>query len=172
MERQSCPASRIDVGVPTGKYSDARPVNIGVTSFSYPYYAFTSEPNGQSRGSAFGSLSVELHHHDPFVGFGIQRTCRQAKPSTLTMRCLQCSKTQTWVQLLLVAAVDRRQDQWRTFAKSRNALSVWPGNPIGRPRALSVKWLHGNRCAQIGPVQSGDFPSVQSSGRRALNARS
>ena len=63
----------LDVGVPTGKYSDARPVNIGNHSVVVnPYYALTYEPNGKVE------LSVRLHYlwnsinHDPFVGFGIK----------------------------------------------------------------------------------------------------
>jgi hypothetical protein len=63
----------LDLGVPTGKYSDARPVNIGNHSVVVnPYYAFTYEPKGKVE------LSVRLHYlwnsinHDPFVGFGIK----------------------------------------------------------------------------------------------------
>ena len=63
----------IDVGVPTGKYSDARPLNIGNHFVLVnPYYAFTYEPNGKVE------VSVRVHYlwnsinHDPFVGFGIK----------------------------------------------------------------------------------------------------
>jgi len=63
----------IDVGVPTGKYSDARPVNIGNHFVVVnPYYAFTYEPSGKVE------VSVRLHYlwnsinHDPFAGFGIK----------------------------------------------------------------------------------------------------
>ncbi len=63
----------IDVGVPTGKYGDARPVNIGNHFVVVnPYYAFTYEANGKIE------LSVRVHYlwnsinHDPFVGFGIK----------------------------------------------------------------------------------------------------
>jgi hypothetical protein len=63
----------IDVGVPTGKYSAARPENIGNHFVVVnPYYAFTYEPNGKVE------VSVRVHYlwnsinHDPFVGFGIK----------------------------------------------------------------------------------------------------
>jgi len=60
----------IDVGVPTGKYSDSRPVNLGNHFVVVdPYYAFTYERKKVE-------LSVRLHYlwnstnYDPFVGFG------------------------------------------------------------------------------------------------------
>ena len=62
----------IDVGVPTGKYSDSRPVNLGNHFVVVdPYYAFTYERKQVE-------LSVRLHYlwnstnNDPFVGFGIK----------------------------------------------------------------------------------------------------
>lgn len=61
----------LDVGVPTGKYSDAQPVNVGNHFVVLdPYYAFTYE-----RGKV--EFSARLHYlwnsvnHDPFVGFGV-----------------------------------------------------------------------------------------------------
>ncbi len=62
----------IDVGVPTGKYSDSRPVNLGNHFVVVdPYYAFTYERKKVE-------LSARLHYlwnstnNDPFVGFGIK----------------------------------------------------------------------------------------------------
>jgi hypothetical protein len=62
----------IDVGVPTGKYSDARPVNLGNHFVVVdPYYAFTYERKKIE-------FSARLHYlwnstnDDPFVGFGIK----------------------------------------------------------------------------------------------------
>jgi hypothetical protein len=62
----------IDVGVPTGKYNDSRPVNLGNHFVVVdPYYAFTYERKKVE-------LSVRLHYlwnftnNDPFVGFGIK----------------------------------------------------------------------------------------------------
>jgi hypothetical protein len=62
----------IDVGVPTGKYSASRPVNLGNHFVVVdPYYAFTYE-----RKKA--ELSARLHYlwnstnSDPFIGFGIK----------------------------------------------------------------------------------------------------
>ena len=62
----------IDVGVPTGKYSASRPVNLGNHFVVVdPYYAFTYE-----RKKA--ELSARLHYlwnstnNDPFIGFGIE----------------------------------------------------------------------------------------------------
>jgi hypothetical protein len=62
----------IDVGVPTGKYNDSRPVNLGNHFVVVdPYYAFTYERKKVE-------LSTRLHYlwnstnNDPFVGFGIK----------------------------------------------------------------------------------------------------
>ena len=62
----------IDVGVPTGKYSDSRPVNLGNHFVVLdPYFAFTYERKKME-------LSARLHYlwnstnNDPFVGFGIK----------------------------------------------------------------------------------------------------
>ena len=62
----------IDVGVPTGKYSDSRPVNLGNHFLVVdPYYAFTYERKKVE-------LSARLHYlwnstnNDPFIGFGIK----------------------------------------------------------------------------------------------------
>jgi hypothetical protein len=63
-----------DVGVPTGKYSNTRPVNIGNHFIVVnPYYAFTYERKKVE-------FSARLHYlwnsanNDPFVGFGIKST--------------------------------------------------------------------------------------------------
>jgi len=63
----------LDLGVPTGKYSDQRPVNIGYHAVVInPYYAFTYEPNRKLE------ISVRFHYlwnsknTDPFVGFGFR----------------------------------------------------------------------------------------------------
>ena len=62
----------IDVGVPTGKYTDSRPVNLGNHFVVVdPYYAFTYERKRVE-------LSARLHYlwnstnNDPSVGFGIK----------------------------------------------------------------------------------------------------
>lgn len=62
----------LDVGVPTGKYSDKRPVNIGNHFVEVdPYYAVTYERKKIE-------FSVRLHYlwnstnSDPFIGFGIK----------------------------------------------------------------------------------------------------
>lgn len=62
----------IDVGVPTGKYSASRPVNLGNHFVVVdPYYAFTYERKKVE-------LSARLHYlwnstdNDPFIGFGIR----------------------------------------------------------------------------------------------------
>lgn len=62
----------IDVGVPTGKYSASRPVNLGNHFVVVnPYYAFTYERKKVE-------FSARLHYlwnstnNDPFVGFGIK----------------------------------------------------------------------------------------------------
>ena len=62
----------IDVGLPTGKYSSSRPVNLGNHLVALdPYYAFTY---GQKKVE----LSARLHYlwnsinNNPFVGFGIK----------------------------------------------------------------------------------------------------
>lgn len=62
----------IDVGVPTGKYSDSRPVNLGNHFVVVdPYYAFTYERKKVE-------LSARLHYlwnstnNDPFTGFAIK----------------------------------------------------------------------------------------------------
>ena len=62
----------IDVGVPSGKYSDARPVNPGNHFVVVdPYYALTYERKKVE-------FSARLHYlwnstnNDPFVGFGIR----------------------------------------------------------------------------------------------------
>ena len=62
----------IDIGVPTGKYSASRPVNLGNHFVVVdPYYAFTYERKKVE-------LSARLHYlwnstnNDPFIGFGIE----------------------------------------------------------------------------------------------------
>lgn len=64
----------LDVTVPTGKYSDQRPVNLGNHFVAVnPYYALTYERKKVE-------FSVRLHYlwnstnNDPFVGFGIRNT--------------------------------------------------------------------------------------------------
>jgi hypothetical protein len=60
-----------DVGVPTGKYSDARPVNLGNHFVVVnPYYAFTYEPNKKMEFSARLHYLWNSTNDDPFVGFG------------------------------------------------------------------------------------------------------
>lgn len=62
-----------DIVIPTGKYGDMRPVNIGshVVSFN-PYYAFTFVPSNKLE------ISARLHYlwnsvnDKPFVGFGLK----------------------------------------------------------------------------------------------------
>lgn len=62
----------IDVGVPTGKYSDRRPVNIGNHFVAVnPYYAFTYERNKVEFSARFHYLWNSTNN-DPFVGFGIK----------------------------------------------------------------------------------------------------
>jgi hypothetical protein len=63
-----------DVGVPTGKYSNTRPVNIGNHFIVVnPFYACTYERKKVE-------FSARLHYlwnsanNDPFVGFGIKST--------------------------------------------------------------------------------------------------
>jgi hypothetical protein len=62
----------IDIGVPTGKYSASRPVNLGNHFVVVdPYYAFTYERKKME-------FSARLHYlwnstnNDPFVGFGVK----------------------------------------------------------------------------------------------------
>ena len=63
----------VDVGVPTGKYSDARPVNIGNHFVLVnPYYAFTYQPNKKLEFSARLHYLWNSTNNDPFVGFGIK----------------------------------------------------------------------------------------------------
>jgi hypothetical protein len=63
----------VDVGVPSGKYSDARTVNIGNHFVLVnPYYAFTYEPNKKVEFSARLHYLWNSTNNDPFVGFGIR----------------------------------------------------------------------------------------------------
>jgi hypothetical protein len=62
----------LDVGVPTGKYSDQQPVNVGNNFVVVdPYYALTYERHAWE-------FSARLHYlwnsvnHDSFVGFGVR----------------------------------------------------------------------------------------------------
>jgi len=65
----------IDVGVPTGKYSDNRPVNIGNHFVSLtPTYVFTYEPNKEVEFSAQLFFLWNSTNNDPFTGFGIKST--------------------------------------------------------------------------------------------------
>ena len=62
----------IDVGVPTGAYSDRRPVNIGNHFVVVdPYYAFTYERKKMEFSARFHYLWNSANN-DPFVGFGIK----------------------------------------------------------------------------------------------------
>ena len=63
----------VDVGVPTGKYSDARPVNFGNHFVVVnPYYLFTHESNKKVEFSARVHYLWNLTNNGPFVGFGIK----------------------------------------------------------------------------------------------------
>jgi hypothetical protein len=65
----------VDVGVPTGTYSSARPVNIGNHFLVVnPYYALTYEPNKKVEFSARVHYLWNSTNNDPFVGFGIKNT--------------------------------------------------------------------------------------------------
>lgn len=60
----------IDMGVPTGKYSDSRPVNLGNHFVVVdPYYAFTYERKKVEFSSRLHYLWNSTNN-DPFVGFG------------------------------------------------------------------------------------------------------
>lgn len=59
------------VSVPTGKYSDEQPVNLGNHFVSFnPYYAFTYE-YGKVEVSARIHYLWNSVNHDPYVGFGV-----------------------------------------------------------------------------------------------------
>lgn len=61
-----------DVTVPTGTYSDRRPINIGNHFVSVdPYYALTYERK-KTEVSARAHYLWNSTNHDPFVGFGIR----------------------------------------------------------------------------------------------------
>jgi hypothetical protein len=61
----------LDIGVPTGKYSDLRPVNPGNNAVSLnPYYAFTYEPTRKIEVSARTHYLWNATNNDPFVGLG------------------------------------------------------------------------------------------------------
>jgi hypothetical protein len=62
-----------DIVVPTGKYSDMRPVNIGgnVVSFN-PYYAFTFVASDKLEISARLHYLWNSENDGPFVGFGLK----------------------------------------------------------------------------------------------------
>src|SRR6266478_4580419 len=63
-----------DVTVPTGAYSDERPVNIGNHFVVInPYYALTYERKKLEFSARFHYLWNSVNH-DPFVGFGIRNT--------------------------------------------------------------------------------------------------
>ena len=62
----------IDVGVPTGKYSASRPVNLGNHFVLLdPYYAFTYERKKVEFSARFHYLWNSTNN-DPFIGFGIE----------------------------------------------------------------------------------------------------
>jgi hypothetical protein len=62
----------VDVDVPTGQYSDARPLNIGNHFFVVnPYYAFTYE-HKRVEFSARVHYLWNSTNHDPFVRLGIK----------------------------------------------------------------------------------------------------
>lgn len=64
----------IDVGVPTGTYSNIRTVNIGNHFIVVnPYYAFTYERKKVEFSARFHYLWNSANN-DPFVGFGIKST--------------------------------------------------------------------------------------------------
>ena len=70
--RSICSSSILDVDLPTGKYNDRQPVNIGNHFVAVnPYYALTYERKKLE-------FSTRLHYlwnstnNDPFVGFGIR----------------------------------------------------------------------------------------------------
>jgi hypothetical protein len=62
----------LDVGVPTGRYSDLQPVNVG-NHFALvdPYYAFTYE-RSKVEFSARVHYLWNSTNSDPFVGFGVK----------------------------------------------------------------------------------------------------
>jgi hypothetical protein len=62
----------LDVSLPTGKYSDRRPVNIGNHFVAVnPYYALTYERKKVEFSARFHYLWNSTNN-DPFVGFGIR----------------------------------------------------------------------------------------------------
>jgi hypothetical protein len=62
-----------DIVLPTGKYSDQRPVNIGNHSVTLnPYYAVTYEPNSKLEASLRFHYLWNSENDQPFVGFGFK----------------------------------------------------------------------------------------------------
>ena len=62
----------LDVIVPTGKYSDLRPVNIGSNIVSFnPYYCFTWMPSDKLEISARLHYLWNSENDKPYVGFGL-----------------------------------------------------------------------------------------------------
>lgn len=60
------------ITVPTGKYSDAQPVNLGNHCISFnPWYAFTYEFRKVEVSSRIHYLWNSVNH-DPYVGFGVR----------------------------------------------------------------------------------------------------
>jgi hypothetical protein len=63
----------LNIGVPTGKYSNLRSVNIGNHAVSInPYYAFTYEPSGKLELSARMYYLWNSANKDPYIGLGIR----------------------------------------------------------------------------------------------------
>lgn len=83
----------LDIGLPSGKYSDKRSVNIGNHFVVVnPYYALTYERKRLEYSARFHYLWNSTNN-DPFVGSGLE-TCSQGRPFTSTMRLLaNCGRT-------------------------------------------------------------------------------
>ncbi len=63
----------LDIEVPTGKYSDQRPVNIGNHFVAVnPYYAVTYEPNSRLEASLRFHYQWNSQNDQPFVGLGFK----------------------------------------------------------------------------------------------------
>jgi hypothetical protein len=154
-----------DVDLPTGKYSDRRPANIGDHFFVVnPYDALTYERKKVE-------FSVRLHslwnstNNDPFVGFGI----RNMQPGQ-AFHINYAASYELWKNVRLgfngywLQQVSDHPHQRQRRAQFRGEHGwAWPRNPARRWNNLvSPEWLHRKGRSQSSKWNQRDLPHLQS----------
>jgi hypothetical protein len=159
----------IDVGLPIGKYSDARPVNIGNHFVVVnPYYAFTYERKKVEFSARFHYLWNSTNH-DPFVGLGIknmqpgQAVHANYATSFEVFKDIRLGFNGYWLQQLN----DHRIDGASVPNSLERTVGLGPGMQLaGRRNLVSREFLHRDGSAESPERNQGHLQDFQGVGRR------